>query len=608
MSFGQKNTWPRPAAPSGQLNPAMFSNITGQQFGMLNVPNINALVNQAAFGNIIAQQQQQRPPLLQQIPQQQQQQRNQSPVNKKRSFVGSISKFLETYGFIDDEVFFQASVVTGGQPVIGARCMVEAVYNSSMPFHWNATSVQMIPDNNPPAMHNNMGGRNRMQGGNRWDPSPSNGPDNRSRGGPDDRYNNHNNHRGGDRDIGRARSPPPRREPRPVIRRSPPRRLSPGKSPVRRPEKRERTPRVISPRRDASVHGSREPPRRRARITPRYACRPVKTVVNKNVTCADLRTRYKSLYVPSDFVSAEMSWLDSFPLDAPSQLGANPVNFHVCHKDVDFESADYTPEQLTPPSDEDHRFTVRILLLTNPGIVEFRKKVFSLLPDGSIDEAQENVNFNKAVHFLTGIRGRNEVMAIGGAWSPTVDGGDPTSLGTQIKVAVRSTLQLTGVDLSNVSTWYKMAHLEYYRAERDRVDNVVLLLPDTSSLASLMPSPEVYAATVAKLKEQLAAKISDIDAKEFVSTVDKRRKEAATTLKPATTGTATDPSATTTTPPTATTTTTTTESVPAEAAVAAADVATNEVKIVLVLLCAEKPCFCVPLFINIAPASCAQFS
>jgi hypothetical protein len=465
MSFGQKG-WPRPAG-NNQMNP-IFQ--VGQQFGnlqgMINVPNVanlNALVNTAAFSNMLAQQQQPRPQMMQQQPQ-----RASSPQNKKKSFVGSITKFLEGYGFIDDEVFFQTTVVAGGTPHIGARCMVEAVFNSSMPFHWNATSVQIIPDNNPPTLqqHPSAAPRARiMQQGNRWESSTTNG-DNSVRHNNDNRntYNNRNHdHSRDNRDnIGHSRQRSPmhsRRDPphRSIRRSPPPRRASPGKSPMRRPEKRERTPRVSPPRSHRDESRTREesgPPRRRARVLPRYSCKSVRPLITKNVNCSDLRQRYSRLYVPSDFITCEMSWLDSFNLDAPFQLGLNAISFHPVHKDVDIPAGMFPPEELASPGDEDYRYVVRTLLLSHSGIADIRKKVFGLLPDGSIDENAELISFNKAIQFLTGVRGRNEVMAIGGAYSPSKDGENPLDLPTMIKTSIRTTRELTGVDLSSCPTWY----------------------------------------------------------------------------------------------------------------------------------------------------------
>ena len=328
--------------------------------------------------------------------------------------------------------------------MLGARCMVEAVYNSSMPFHWNATTVQMIQENigSQPASR-------RPPGGNRWDSQPNG---NESRGRIDERV--YGSHVRDTRDSRDRHPSPSRRSPlRRERRRSPlPTRRSP--SPIRRAEKRERSrERSRSPRRETTRDREVSPPRRRARVVPRYNCKAVKPLVPRSMSCADLRTRYKNLYVPSDFISAKVDWVDSFNLENQFNIGLNPVIFHVNHKDIDIPEAKFTPEQLEPVSDEDHRFCVRTLLLSHPGIAEVRKKVFGLLPDGSIDENIEVIPFNKAIHFLTGIRGRNEVMALGGAWSPSKDGENPLDLPTQINTAVRTIRELIGVDLSACPTW-----------------------------------------------------------------------------------------------------------------------------------------------------------
>lgn len=41
--------------------------------------------------------------------------------------------------------FFCSSVVKGSNPSVGDRVLVEAVYNATMPFKWNATRVQVLP-------------------------------------------------------------------------------------------------------------------------------------------------------------------------------------------------------------------------------------------------------------------------------------------------------------------------------------------------------------------------------------------------------------------------------------------------------------------------------
>lgn len=63
---------------------------------------------------------------------------------KQRVFSGLVTKLHENFGFIDEDVIFQASVVKGTAPQVGDRVLVEASYNGSMPFKWNATRVQVI--------------------------------------------------------------------------------------------------------------------------------------------------------------------------------------------------------------------------------------------------------------------------------------------------------------------------------------------------------------------------------------------------------------------------------------------------------------------------------
>ena len=60
----------------------------------------------------------------------------------------------------------------------------------------------------------------------------------------------------------------------------------------------------------------------------------------------------------------------------------------------------------------------------------------------------------RLIQFLVGQRGRNEPMAIGGAWSPSLDGPNPQDdPGVLIRTAVRTVLALTGIDLSRCSKW-----------------------------------------------------------------------------------------------------------------------------------------------------------
>ena len=61
---------------------------------------------------------------------------------------------------------------------------------------------------------------------------------------------------------------------------------------------------------------------------------------------------------------------------------------------------------------------------------------------------------NRQIRFLVGTKGKNELMGIGGAWSPSLDGPNPESNPrTLLNTAIRTTMALTGVDLTSCTQW-----------------------------------------------------------------------------------------------------------------------------------------------------------
>lgn len=118
---------------------------------------------------------------------------------------------------------------------------------------------------------------------------------------------------------------------------------------------------------------------------------------------SELHQRYSKLYIPSDFVSCEFNWLNSFSLETPFTLAPTPIAFHVVNKDVDVPLAD--EENLPPelPADADSKLSVRVLMLAHPGASAVRQKVYGLLPDGSIDESTETQPLTRALQFLVGM-------------------------------------------------------------------------------------------------------------------------------------------------------------------------------------------------------------
>ncbi|CAD6194612.1 unnamed protein product [Caenorhabditis auriculariae] len=523
---GKPGGWGRPPAGGGQVPGFPTMNVGG--FPMMGVPM--GMVNQAAFSQpnmmgmqgimgAVPQQQLQQPP--QQLPTQAVRAPPAQPANglavpqgaKNRTFVGTVTKMLDNYGFVDDDVFFQHSVIRGAHPRVNDKVMVEANYNPGMPFKWNAFRIQLLnatpaPQEMPAPAARQPPSRTVEQS--RWGPGSGNDRSSNGRGVSPARMRRETPppRRASPRRISPKRDPPSSRPSRRSPRRSPPpvRRSSPAR-PERSERKRERSPGsgsvAPSVRRDSA-----SPPRRRARIIPRYECKAQKQVLLSDVVSgATLRSRYSKMYLPSDFVDMSFDWSSRIPLEMSIDF-TNPIQFHVFHKDVDFPLGPGEEEAILEPDDADHRHQVKVLLLSHAGKSEILKKAYCLMPDGSSDDHQEPQSVFKNISFLVGSRGK-ELMGIGGSWSPSLDGADPTSPATLIRTAVRTTKALTGIDLSIVPQWYSMVQVRYYRSDKDRVDRVHLLWPDTQLLT---PSDDSWDALQASLSEQLQTKIVALDA------------------------------------------------------------------------------------------------
>jgi len=464
---------------------------------------------------------------------------NQKPKNK--IFTGSVTKMHENFGFVDEEVFFQVSTVKGMIPKVGDKVLVEASYNASMPFKWNATRVISLSEamgssqiaalqqqqHHQQQQHQHqhqhqhqqlqqqqqlkaiqqqaiglmgvsglIGGLGGSQGllGNPGGPPPLMGGMNKFQGGGN-MYNS-GNRSGINTGPGLLGDPGPRallaaaakkmhgmgmndnqkdrdrrdnnrdRRDRPDIRR-----------------KRPRSPVVIK-KSPPPVRAARSPPKRREKVrpAPRYIVQVPKIQLDiRDTNVVNLKSRYNNLYIPSDFFHSSYSWVENFPLTRPFTLG-KACNFHIMHKDVNPLGGVDTLE----PTDADHLFSAKVMLLASPTDEELFKKSCCLAED--MPDAMDNFQHpTRLINFLVGTRGKNEPMAIGGPWSPSLDGPNPQANPlVLIKTAVRTTKALTGIDLSNCTQWYRFAEIRYFRPESKhkdrvqaaRVETVVLFLPD----------------------------------------------------------------------------------------------------------------------------------
>lgn len=102
--------------------------------------------------------------------------------------------------------------------------------------------------------------------------------------------------------------------------------------------------------------------------------------------------------------------------------------------------------------------------MSSPGLEEmFLKTGITKEDEASKDDTDDEsvissgsgsaTHVTRLIHFLVGARGK-EAMAIGGPWSPSLDGPNPESdPGVLVKTAIRNCKALTGVDLSACTQW-----------------------------------------------------------------------------------------------------------------------------------------------------------
>lgn len=189
------------------------------------------------------------------------------------------------------------------------------------------------------------------------------------------------------------------------------------------------------------------------------------------------------MYIPSDFFYAKMNWSEIFTPENAFSL-QRPCQFHIMHKLVPKPaavSASLSSEggkkhdaaavpsssmeaggdgNAVDPADANYLYSAKVMLLSLPTMAELYEKCFENDDDGGGTGAG-NGGYNEGTHpsrlisFLVGMRGRNEPLAIGGPWSPSLDGENPDQdPSVLIRTAIRTCRTLTGIDLSNCTQWY----------------------------------------------------------------------------------------------------------------------------------------------------------
>uniref|UniRef100_A0A2M4A953 Putative cell division cycle and apoptosis regulator protein 1 n=1 Tax=Anopheles triannulatus TaxID=58253 RepID=A0A2M4A953_9DIPT len=427
--------------------------------------------------------------------------------NRTYSGTGMVTKLQGEVGFIDDEVFFHKNVcVKGLIPKEGDRVLFDASYNSNMPFKWNASRVQLLlhtGGNSSTSGGGPVGGSSSISGGGLVGGSGGGGGHMNTSGRGGTHGPIYNPVAMGSSDVNRTRnrySPPYKSPERQSHHRSSNARA---KEEFDEPDRRRRRedrdtdrPYREKQRERSNEHRDKErsprrtsPKRRRLRSVPRYMVQVPKHLLT--IKCADIlemRRRYSNMYIPSDFFNTDIRWTESFLPNQPFSI-RSPCQFHIMHKDVDPPNELALVDGSLDPADADYLYSAKVMLMSTPPMEEFYEKC---VPKGEdrFDEERDYLHPTRLISFLVGTRGKNETMAIGGPWSPSLDGLDPHSdPAVLIRTAVRTCRALTGIDLSMCSHWYRFVELYYRRSETQhkgrlippRVETVVIFLPDVRS-------------------------------------------------------------------------------------------------------------------------------
>lgn len=237
---------------------------------------------------------------------------------------------------------------------------------------------------------------------------------------------------------------------------------------------------------------------------------PSKFVVDGvEYSCAEQYMMQQKAVLMNDMETADII----MALDEPNEMkqyGRYVKNFNQTVWDQHCKPLTANDSVLDPP-DADHLFSAKVMLMSCPNLEDLYHKSCALAEDPH--EVQEGfVHPTRLIHFLVGLKGKNETMAIGGPWSPSLDGANPRDdPQVLIRTAIRTTKALTGIDLTRCTQWYQFAEVRYLRQEEmhkgklvpARVETTVIFLPD---VWSCNPTRLEWATLQAAYKKQLQKK------------------------------------------------------------------------------------------------------
>ncbi|XP_061056671.1 cell cycle and apoptosis regulator protein 2 isoform X2 [Eubalaena glacialis] len=425
---------------------------------------------------------------------------------KQRVFTGIVTSLHDYFGVVDEEVFFQLSVVKGRLPQLGEKVLVKAAYNPGQAVPWNAVKVQTLSNQPllkspaPPLLH--VAALGQKQGILGAQPQL----------------------------IFQPHRIPPLFPQKPLslfqtshtlhlshLNRFPARgphgRLDPGRSDDYDSKKRKQ-------RAGGEPWGAKKPrhdlPPYRVHLTP-Y------TVDSPTCDFLELQRRYRTLLVPSDFLAVHLSWLSAFPLSQPFSLH-HPSRIQASPEKEAAPDAGAEPA----PTDSDPAYSSKVLLLSSPGLEELYRCCMLFVDD--VAEPRETPEHPlKQIKFLLGQK-EEEVVLVGGEWSPSLDGldpkGDPQVL---VRTAIRCAQAQTGIDLSACTKWWRFAEFQYLQlGPPRRLQTVVVYLPD---IWTIMPTLEEWEALCQQKAAEAAPPPQEVPETEPTEQAADASEQAADTSK-----------------------------------------------------------------------------
>ncbi|NWI19431.1 CCAR2 protein, partial [Crypturellus soui] len=387
--------------------------------------------------------------------------------DKQRVFTGIVTGLHDYFGVVDDEVFFQFSVVKGRIPQIGEKVLVKAAYNPNQAVPWNAIKVQTLP-NQPllkaPLMH--VASLGQKQGILGPQPQMLFQPPRIPRLFPQKSVN--------------IFSAPPSLPVGP-----------PGRYPGRGPKGRNEPGRWddFDSKKRKQKGAEPWPVKKPRHEVPQYRVHFARYAVDSPFCDAmEILRRYSSMQLPHGFYDVRLRWLEAFPLTRPLRLQRRSR--------IVLAKPEEAPEQAEAPAaapqDADPAFSAKVLLLSSPGLEEFYRTCLSCIDDSS-EQKEAPEHPTKQMKFLLAKK-EDEVVLIGGEWSPSLDGPDPEADPmVLVRTAIRCTKAQAGLDLSNCTQWVRFAEFRYLReGEPSQREVVVVFLPD---VWGCMPSMEQWEAS-----------------------------------------------------------------------------------------------------------------